>query len=148
MLTSQRILAFYGVNLEGGYSVSVAKKPVERRKHRRLSISNGAFVALRPHYQRIGQVVDISMGGLAFTYMADQESPNRSFEADIFLAGGVFCCQGVPFRTISDCESYGTAFSSIKMRRSGLQFGELTPQQQVQLERFIQEHTTPREAQP
>ena len=128
--------------------MSMAKKMVERRKHRRFSISDGAFVALRPHYQRIGQVVDISMGGLAFTYMADQESPNQSFEADIFLAGRAFSWQGVPFKTISDCESHRNAFSSIKMRRSGLQFGELTPQQQVQLECFIQEHTTGRETQP
>jgi hypothetical protein len=121
--------------------MSVAEKLVERRKHNRFSVSKGAFVALRPHYGKIGQVVNISMGGLAFTYMADEERPSRSFELDIFLAGGSFYLQGVPFGTISDFHNDGIPLSSVKMRRMGVQFGDLTPHQVSQLEYFIQNHT-------
>jgi len=97
--------------------MSVAEKLVERRKHNRFSVSKGAFVALRPHYGKIGQVVNISMGGLAFTYMADEERPSRSFELDIFLAGGSFYLQEVPFGTISDFHNDGMPLSSVKMRQ-------------------------------
>ena len=121
--------------------MSVAKKLVERRKHKRFSVSKGAFVALRPNYLKIGQVTDISTGGLAFTYMADEKPPNRSFELDIFLADQAFYLQGVPFRTISDFHSDGIPFSSVRMRRTGVQFRELTPDQKAQLEKFIQDHS-------
>ncbi|MBW2567554.1 MAG: PilZ domain-containing protein [Deltaproteobacteria bacterium] len=120
--------------------MSVAEKLVERRKHNRFSVSKGAFVALRPHYGKIGQVVNISMGGLAFTYMADEERPS-SFELDIFLAGGSFYLQEVPFGTISDFHNDGMPLSSVKMRRMGVQFGDLSPHQVSQLEYFIQNHT-------
>jgi hypothetical protein len=82
------------------------------------------------------------MGGLSFAYMADEERPSRSFELDIFLAGGSFDLQEVPFGTISDFHNDGMPLSSVKMRRMNVQFGDLTPHQVSQLEYFIQNHTT------
>ena len=121
--------------------MSVAKKLVERRRHKRFLVSKGAFAALRPHYLKIGQVIDVSISGLAFTYMADEEPPNGSFELDIFLAGQAFYLQEVPFRAVSDFDSDGIPFSSVRTRRMGVQFGDLTPDQTSQLEYFIQNHT-------
>jgi hypothetical protein len=117
------------------------RKRIERRKHRRFSVSGDVFIALRPHYGKVGKVVDISLGGLAFAYMANGKSPSRSFELDIFSADRTFCLQSVPFRAISDFERDRIPFSSVKMRRSGMQFGNLTPYQKSQLELFIQNHT-------
>ena len=121
--------------------MTMNKKLVERRKHKRFKVSKDAFVAHRPDYLKIGQVKDISMGGLAFTYIADEKPPNESFELDMFLASQDFYMQKVPFRTISDFEGQGITFSSIKIRRSGVQFGELTQSQVFDLEYFIENHT-------
>jgi len=118
------------------------EETAERRKHKRFKVSKDAFVAHRPDYLKIGQVKDISMGGLAFTYMADEKPPDQSFELDMFLASQDFYMQKVPFRTISDFEGQGITFSSIKIRRSGVQFGDLTPNQIFDLEYFIENHTT------
>jgi len=116
------------------------KKPVERRKHKRFQVPSGTFVALFPDYIKAGQVSNISMGGLAFTYFADQEPPNRSFELEILLHASAFNLQGVPFRTISDFETEDVPLSSTSKRRCAVQFGHLTPHQMSQLEYLIQNY--------
>ena len=117
------------------------KQQVERRKQKRFSVSNGAFVALRPDYLKVGQVTNIGMDGLAFTYLMDDGKPDRSFELDIFLADQAFYLQGVPFRTISDFRIEGSPFSSVRTRQMHVQFRDLTPDQKAHLEYFIENHT-------
>ena len=122
--------------------MSVAKKLVEQRKHKRFSVSNGAFVALRPEYLKVGQVKNIGMDGLAFTYLIDDgKPPDQSSQLDIFLASQDFHLDNVPFETISDFQADAIPFSSVSMRDCGVQFGELTLDQKFELESFIQNHT-------
>jgi len=123
------------------------KEVDERRKHKRFRVQSGAFTVLTafswPHStQKLGQIIDISMGGLAFSYIASEELPNVSLELSIFLAGNRFHLRSIPFETISDAETNEVPFSSITMKRSGVQFGELTPDQISQLKYFIRNHTT------
>jgi hypothetical protein len=122
--------------------MSVAKKLVEQRKHKRFSVSNGAFIALRPDYLKVGPVANIGMDGLAFTYLVDDgTAPDQSFELDIFLTDQTFLLEGVPFTIISDFHIDGIPFSSVKTRQMCVQFGDLTPDQKAHLEYFIQNHT-------
>jgi len=118
---------------------------VERRKHKRFKVQDRAFVVLgappRPHSTKAGQIIDISMGGLAFSYIADDDRSNASSELGIFLADNSFHLRHIPFETISDLKTNRVPFSSITIRRSGVQFGELTHDQISQLEYFIQNHT-------
>jgi hypothetical protein len=89
-------------------------------------------------------MIDVSMDGLAFCYMAREEPSKRSFELDIFLPRRVFYLQRMPFKTISDADVArdGILFSSVKMRRMGMQFGNLTRNQKSRLKQFIRDHTT------
>jgi hypothetical protein len=118
------------------------KQQVEQRKHKRFSVSNGAFVALRPDYLKVGQLKNLGMDGLAFTYLInDGTAPDQSFELDIFLVGRTFFLKDMPFRTISDVARDGILFSSVRTRQMRVQFGDLTSHQKAQLEEFIQNHT-------
>ena len=82
------------------------------------------------------------MGGLAFTYMADEKPRNQSFKLDIFSADDGFYLKKVPFQTISDFQTTKyVAFYPIAMRRCGVQFRELTDHQMFKLEYFIQNYT-------
>jgi len=67
------------------------KEIVERRKNERFRVKNGAFVALRPHYTKLGQISDIGMDGLSFHYMDREERPNESSDIlDIVVTKGDF----------------------------------------------------------
>jgi len=116
------------------------KQRVERRKHKRFQAWNGAFVALGPYSLKLGQIVNMSMGGLSFRYIGSREPSKMKTESKIFIDNG-FCLDDVPLETVSDCEAKQGSFASLVMRQSGVQFGELTQDQKSQLQFFIHNHT-------
>ena len=114
----------------------------ERRQWKRFKVAEGAFAALINHCNKLGQIRDISEKGLSFRYIDSEEGPSEARELKIILSNGGLCLEGVPFKEVTDFEIKSEfSFSSIKMRRIGLEFGELTPDQQMHLNTFIQNHT-------
>ena len=115
---------------------------VERRKHKRFRAEDGAYAAVRPQYDKIGQIIDVSRGGLAFRYLASESEEDASSELDIFLIGDDFHLDKLPFKTVSDEEiPEKLSPGSQTMRRCGVQFGKLTQIQAIKLEEFILKHT-------
>ena len=89
-----------------------------------------------------GLIVDICLGGLSFRYIDSAEAHTDARELKIILGSGGLCVDKVPFKKVADFEIKSEfSFSSIRMRQIGLQFGELTPEQQTRLNNFIQNHT-------
>jgi len=112
--------------------MSVRKEIVERRKHTRFQVPKSAFVGFGPYDAKVGQIIDVSTGGLAFRYVGTEEPSNG--ELSIFLAERDFYVGQIPFKTISDFEIAGkTPSTSMPLRRSGVQFGQLTDHQTSQL---------------
>ena len=48
------------------------------RKYQRFKAQDGAFALLWPYFSKRGQIIDISLGGLAFRYIASEEESNAS----------------------------------------------------------------------
>lgn len=119
-----------------------AKVTVERRKHERFEIWDEAFVLLGPDSTKLGRIIDISMGGLAFSHVGRASPPSALFELDMFLVDSDFYLDKMPYEIISDTKIRDSGFDSIAMRRCGVQFGNLTPSQISQLEQFIRSHTS------
>jgi len=117
------------------------KNMVERRNYQRFRAQEGAFAVLGDSSGKIGQAIDVSKGGLAFHYMPGEESSSDFAELNIFLAENSFYLRELPFQTVWDQEARKVPFSSIKVRRCGVQFGSLTNAQTSQLEHFIEHHT-------
>ena len=122
--------------------MSNRKKLLDRRKHHRFQLQDTVFATLLPDYQKTGKIIDVSMGGLAFQYISELQPAAASCELAIFSASGNFCLSGLSFVTISDFENARVPFSSIRTRRCGLQFGELTGDQTAQLVYFLHSYTT------
>jgi c-di-GMP-binding flagellar brake protein YcgR len=122
------------------------KELVERRRHKRFQVpSFSAYAVLRRHWLPspiMGDIIDISLGGLSFRYVASEKSSYRSSGIDILLTDGSFCLNKIRVNTISDFEiTNEVPFSSITMRRRGVQFGEMTDDHKSALRYFIQSYT-------
>jgi c-di-GMP-binding flagellar brake protein YcgR len=126
------------------------QETVEQREHKRYQVATDSYISLGSDQPVLGQIIDISMGGIAFRYMGSETLPDES-HLDIYLTENDMCLGKIPFKTVSDYEVPNTVLcktvdrippSCRTMRRSGLQFGELTPDQRTQLESCIMNHTT------
>jgi hypothetical protein len=122
--------------------MSERRDETERRKHTRYRAHDGALAVLGPHSTKLGQIIDVSAGGLAFSYIAGKEPSNSPFELSVLFAEDSFHLTKIPFKTISDQEAKAIPTNTLTMRRLGLQFGKLTSSQISQLEYFIQNCTT------
>jgi len=118
------------------------KKLVEQRRQTRFLAREGAFAVLRDDVSKLGQIIDICGGGLAFRYVAIGNPSNGSYRLDIFLAENGFYLGNLPFKIVSDIEiDHEIPFSSVTVRRLCIQFRELSDMQTSQLKYFIRNHT-------
>jgi hypothetical protein len=120
--------------------MTAGQEIVEHRRYKRFQVPKSAFVGFGPYDAKVGQIIDVSMGGLAFRYVGTEEPSNG--ELNIFLGERDFYIDRIPFKTISDFEiGNQRSSSSVALRRSGVKFEKLTQQQTSQLEYFIRNLT-------
>lgn len=107
----------------------------ERRKAKRYQVKTGIFAIIN---KSSGQIIDISMNGLAFRYIAGEDKKNESSELTIYVMENSFLLEKFPFKVISDQDLNNKFnFSPIVMKRRSVQFQDLKPRQQAQLKDFI-----------
>lgn len=117
----------------------------ERRKMARLRPKGLTFVAVRPEFAKLGRLIDITMEGLCFQYMAHREGMDDvvSFKIDLFVENNGFYLQNLPCKMVYDTanEREITFSSSIEYRRCGLQFIEVSKEHSNQLETYLRDYT-------
>ena len=121
--------------------MSNAEEFFEQRKHKRFRPQDGTYAVLRGPREKLGQVINISQGGLAFRYIDIGERPKRSFELDSSIEENGFILDRLSFETVSDFSaSREFPFSSTPIRRRGGEFMALNENQISDLEYFIQNY--------
>ena len=119
------------------------EKIVERREHKRFLVQEGAYALIKDNSSKLGQIKNVSMGGLAFSYIVNEEQMHESFKVDIFISGQGFCLKNIPSKKISDFHiDNKLPFTTFAVRQVGVQFNELNHSQLSQLDNFIRDHTT------
>ena len=114
----------------------------ERRKHMRPEVRNGAFAALSPQFVVIGQIVNVSKGGMAFRYIASKPRSNDALRLNILLTDGSFCLEKLGFRSVWDMPTpQEFAYGLITYRHCGLQWEGLDADQAAGLAYFIDCYT-------
>ena len=141
------------------------KEFIERRKHHRFKVKHGAVAAMitissakeeqaedmpmnqgsfatAPEYIQMGQITNISKGGLAFRYFYGEDDHNELFDFDILSVQDRFYLKKVPVHTVWASHAVSKpSLSLLKSQEQGLQFEELTPHQISQLDYFLQNYT-------
>jgi len=122
------------------------KRTIERRKHKRYKAVEGAYAAISPNSHKLGQVIDISMGGLSFKYIdttTDDADFEQSPEESIFLSSMGYYVGDLPFKTISDYEiTNAPSFSSMKIRKRHVQFTDLSFKQLFDLDYYLRNNVS------
>ena len=142
------------------------KVGVERRANRRFQAKKDAFALIRPPHIKpiqiqgksmseiacavfrskliwVGQINNISLGGLACHYIKRNTPYNDILEIDILLAGSGFYLRNLSFKPIADVEiDDGIPLDTIETRQLRVQFHSLSGYHRSQLDDFIRNHTT------
>ena len=130
-----------------------------RRSYRRFQVRDGAFAVLFQDSSKLAEIIDISMAGFAFRYsdsaFIDNDRDGRAFlyqnrqkrldrfsHFDIFLVDSGIYLERIPCKIISHMEIDGPESpNAIPMKRCGIAFEQLLPEQISDLEFFIKNCT-------
>jgi hypothetical protein len=119
------------------------EKKIERREHKRFLVQEGVYALIKNNSSKLGQIKNVSRGGLAFSYIVNEEQMHESFNVDIFISGQGFCLKNIPSKKISNFHiDNKLPFTTFAIRQVGIQFDELNHSQLSQIDNFIREHTT------
>ena len=119
------------------------RKGTRKRKNQRFRAKDLTFVKLNSeNKEEMGELLDISKGGLSLRYFVKEEKPQDYSDLGLFSSGGNLIIDEVPFRTVVDTELVNNIpFSTITFRRYGVQFENLTSEHTAELDHFIENHT-------
>ncbi|MFH0725365.1 MAG: PilZ domain-containing protein [Pseudomonadota bacterium] len=116
---------------------------LDRRRSKRYRMKGIAFAVLKSESdEELGQVVNISHGGLAFEYFVGSRRIRNAKYLDLMLMKSELYIHKIPVRTISDFEIKNELpFNTIAKRQQGVCFETLTEEQEKQVEFLIRCHT-------
>jgi hypothetical protein len=113
----------------------------ERRKHQRFEVSSLAIAVPIQSTSQVARIVNISKGGMAVRYLDQNDWLGNADSIDT-LVGSNFFMTKVPIENIRDFKVENhVSFSIINERQCCLQFGSLSPEQELLLQEFIMKHT-------
>ena len=102
-----------------------------------------ALAVLRSRPVRLGRVIDISKGGLSFSYLETKRHPRQSLGMEILLADSGFYLAKIPYKVVSDIRMPSEIpRESISNWRCSVKFGDLEQDQAARLAYFLNHHTT------
>jgi len=114
----------------------------EKRKFIRYQVKEKVFAALGEQFSRVGKIIDISLGGLAFDYVNEESGNNDLTRIDIFSTANGMHLRRIPCRKIYELpitQGLEPAEDSetLNVKRCGVMFGSLSQGQIEQLKLLI-----------
>lgn len=114
-----------------------------RRRDDRVSVADSIYVIIDTEPQTMGQVVEISSTGMAFTLVdlnavSKRLAKQAVLNLDLFAGGKGFFLKDVECRLVSKIEKVSTpSLSSLPIKRVGVEFEGLSVPQQVQINQLV-----------
>jgi hypothetical protein len=118
------------------------KSSRERRKHKRVKALGETYAVFRAPHPMLGQIIDISEGGLALRYIESKQRPTNVVEFDLFTLSDDVAINAVAAVARSDQKlSDDSADVSEPTRRRGIEFIGLLERQKAAVKALIQKQT-------
>jgi len=95
------------------------------RNHDRMSIGEIAMVLYKSDPEAMGQVTDMSLGGLAFKWEADVLPEPGGVELDLLMAEQGIYLHNIPYQTVEQATGEKNGKKAAKKRRSAFRFTRL-----------------------
>jgi hypothetical protein len=112
----------------------------EYRRNARFAIKGCTVVSLG-NDRKLGEVLDVSTGGLAFRCAEWEEPSTKIGLLNVYCNNGQ-CLMKLPFNTIWDLEISEPAPFNFTTKKFGVRFGDLTHEQMASLHLLILNHST------
>ncbi len=116
------------------------KNVADRRRHERFRIKGKALAYYRSRSPKIGEIIDIGSGGLAFSYIGSAELPKNTFELEVIFPDSTDYLDRLPCSSVSDCETAGEGCGEVGKRRCSVRFGELDKDQKDKIASLIESY--------
>lgn len=119
----------------------------EKRKYIRFIVKDKVYAALGAHFLRVGKIIDISIGGLAFEFIENSEGCEQDIsKIAIFHSEDGFYLPDLTCKLIYDhpicVKNKKVTFKAIYvMKRCAVQFTAITANQGEELEFFLNHYT-------
>jgi len=118
----------------------------EQRKNIRFLAQDNIIAVLRNDLTKIGEVKDISKGGLSFEHIYGRDSEGELSRKTLFLWANEFSMSKVPCKVIYDIlmptpEEFESLAIRFITRRCGVEFEALIEDQMAQLDFFLKTYT-------
>jgi len=122
--------------------ISQTTPEFDRRRHNRFDVVNGVFASLSPQFAIIGQILNVSEGGLAFRYVASKPRSTEAVRLDILVADGSLSVDKLEFRSVWDISTpQEFVYGPITYRHCGVEWTQLNLTQRAELVLFIKCYT-------
>ena len=111
------------------------------RKHKRFTAKHGVYASILQENHKLGQIVDVSKGGLSFKYI-DQHSEQMFGSEDkenLTLSSNHYIVEKLPFNVVDEYEVKEASFCNTSIKKIHIEFQTLTPRQEFLLNDFIAE---------
>lgn len=102
-----------------------------------------AFSLIKSNPPKMGEIIEISRGGLSFSYIENDEELATLSELDILFAEKDFHLSRLPFKAVEDSVMIDESpFNALSMKRMTVRFEKLTAQQKNKIEHLLSHYTT------
>lgn len=110
------------------------------RNHDRMSIGEIAMVLYKSDPEAMGQVTDMSLGGLAFKWEAGVLPEIGGLELDLLMAEQGIYLHNIPYKTVEQATGEKNVKKTAKIRRSAFRFTRLDTDLKNRLRGLLNHH--------
>ena len=108
-----------------------------------MSVGEIAFALIKSNPLKMGEIIEISRGGLTFSYIDNESGLKALGELDIIFAEKDFHLSRLPFKEVDDADVIDDSpFSALAMKRLTVKFEELSTRQKQKIDHLLSNFTT------